>query len=683
MNRSIGVVVLYACTIFLSAFLLFQIQPIIGKMILPWFGGSASVWTTCLLFFQSVLLAGYLYAHWSVRLLTPAQQGVLHIALLFVSITMLPIGLADGWKPTGNEDPTARILGLLALSIGLPYLLLSTTGPLLQAWFARERPGSVPYRLFALSNFGSMLGLLGYPFLFEPFMPLRMQGGIWSAAYCVFIVLCVTLAWRGRSPQVQPIPREIERAHAPSGGRKVLWILLAACPSILLLAITSHLTTNVAPIPLLWVLPLTLYLVSFVLTFESERWYQRSFWIPMLVVGFGAIATAPYTKLEAEGPLLSVPVFAGGAFAAFMICHGELAKLKPHPAHLTGYYLMISIGGALGGLFVGVLAPRLFRGDFELAIGMVAVVALLVHVLHREWGRRGGVPARALNLILVAAGVAMAVQFYKQYRAQVEDARLVARNFYGTLRVIDAGDGDGAQRTFYHGTIVHGEQYLAEKKRRIPTTYYGEKTGVGIAIDRNRTAGVPQRVGVIGLGAGTLAAYARPGDHYRLYEINPLVLGIAERDFTFLKDSGAQYDLVLGDARLSLERERNNQYDVLAVDAFSGDAIPVHLLTTEAFALYFRHMKQNGVLAIHVSNKFLALAPVVQAAADHFKKKAVMVDVDGDDEAGTYGTTWVLVAAPEAEIFTKDLGPDAKPVDSARKVRVWTDDYSSIYPILK
>ena len=677
-----AVIALYASTIFVSAFLLFQVQPIIGKMILPWFGGSASVWTTCLLFFQALLLAGYLYAHAIVRYLSPRQQSLVHIALLIASIAVLPIGLADSWKPTGNEDPTGRILGLLGASVGLPYLLLSTTGPLLQAWFARERPGTVPYRLFALSNFGSMLGLLGYPFLVEPYLPLQMQGGTWSAIYCIFVVLCVTLAWRGRSPQVTSILSTREQHPAPNASTMVLWILLATCPSVLLMAITSHLTTNVAPIPLLWVVPLALYLLSFILCFESDRWYRRVIWIPLMVAGFAAIATAQLTKLESFGPIVSVPVFVGAAFAAFMVCHGELSKLKPHPVHLTTYFVMISVGGALGGLFVGVIAPRVFHAEFEMAIGMVATVLLLIIVLRHTWAGQGGAPARALTVLLAAIVGGLSYQFYTQFDDLLRDARMVARNFYGTLRVSDNGSGDTAERVLYHGTIIHGEQYTAKERLRWPTTYYGEKTGVGIAIKQSRGPN-EQRVGVVGLGAGTLAAYARPGDYYRIYEINPLVIDIAQNQFSFLRDTGTKYDLVLGDARLSLEREKPNEFDVLAVDAFSGDAIPVHLLTIEAFTLYFRHLKPHGVLAIHVSNRFLELAPIVKAAADRLKKKTVLVDSDEDDDKGVFGSTWVLVGDPDAKFFSMDLGADAKPVDSKRQVRMWTDDYSSIYSILK
>jgi spermidine synthase len=681
-NANIRLAFLYGLTIFLSAFLLFQVQPLIGKMILPWFGGSASVWTTCMLFFQMLLLLGYLYSHWIVRFLSPRQQSLLHISLLVVSLLLLPISPSEDWRPTGGENPTARILMLLAATIGLPYFVLSTTGPLIQAWFAREQSGAVPYRLFALSNFGSLLALLAYPVAVEPVLPTRWQSYAWSALFVGFALLCSLLAWHGRRGEAGHAALRDANHPAPSARQRLAWVALAACPSILLVADTSYLTENIAPIPLLWVVPLALYLLSFIFSFERKGWYQRRVFLPLLALGLGAMAYLPTLGVSALPILVATGVNLSAFFVACMVCHGELSRMQPHPSHLTGYYLMLATGGALGGLFVGVIAPNFFNSNYELSIGLVltALVASVVVLgrhpfASRRWQAAAWTGAMAMTLAIAAIRVT-------DHLEELEDAKVTVRNFYGTLRVFARGEGRDARRTLMHGQIVHGRQFAAEARQDEPTTYYSRDGGAGRALLAKAEQG-PLRVGVIGLGVGTLAAYGRPGDYYRLYEIDPLVIDLARSHFTYLSRSKAATEMVLGDARLSLDRETPQQFDVLVADAFSGDAVPIHLLTREAFANYFRHLKPDGVLAIHVTNRFLDLPPVVKAAAESFGRQARIVSIPSDSERLVFRSSWVLVSA-DPNFFT---GPQLRDVVTEIPAKagfsIWRDDYSSVYSVLK
>lgn len=691
-GNTLPLTLLYACTIFLSAFLLFQVQPIMGKLILPWFGGSAAVWTTCMLFFQLLLLGGYMYCHWLVAKLSPRWQSAVHVGLICAAIVALPILPDAGWKPTGEEDPVLRILGLLAAAVGLPYFVLSTTGPLMQAWFSRERPGSVPYRLFALSNLGSMVALLGYPFLIEPYLPARLQASIWGWGFIAFALLCGALALRGAHKAFKQPDAEVHHTDpgpAPGFGRYTLWALLAACPSLLLVAITSYLTQNVAPVPLLWVLPLALYLLSFILTFEHKRWYRRLFFAGLTAASMAALAYLPSVKLEVVDVRLRIAIYLVALFSFCMACHGELVRRSPPPARLTSFYLMISLGGALGGLFVGFIAPHYFVADYELHIGLVLTAVLLVYSYVQDTqqvvcpifprlrlGRRAG-------LVLASVGIiALAVNLGEDQFSRLNDAVAVGRNFYGALRISEDGKGPGAMRTLSHGRIIHGRQFLEAHRRATATTYYGVNSGVGLAIRLTRDGDTPQKVGVVGLGVGTLLTYGRAGDEYRVYEINALVVDLAKRYFTFMNDARAKMDLVLGDARLSMEREAPQQFDLLVVDAFSGDAVPGHLLTKEAFALYARHLKPKGVLAIHVSNKFLNLAPVVRLGAEPAGFDVAIFASQEDKMNSVYYADWVL-AARDATLYQKPELAQAREIMLPAKVQAWTDDYNSLMPILK
>jgi len=536
---------LYALTIFTSAFLLFLVQPIIAKQILPWFGGSAAVWTTCLVFFQSLLLAGYAYSDWTTRKLPARSQVVVHVVLLAASLASLPILADAGWKPAGGEDPAWRILGLLAATIGLPYFLLATTGPLVQAWFARTFPAGTVYRLFALSNFGSLLALLSYPFAFEPWVTTAAQSWGWSAAYVAFVALCAASAFfslRGEAAGArETVPAPVS-GPPPAPGDYAAWLLLSGMGAFMLLAVTNHITHDIASVPFLWILPLTLYLVTFILCFEGRGWYQRR----IFVVPLAAIVCAMAWALHEERGIVDIwealPLNLVGLFVMCMFFHGELAERKPAPRYLTNFYLMVALGGALGGIAVGLVAVKLFNSYYEFGLGLVLtllIAAFVTRVMHS-----------AVPMLVLAALGFTGYHAYAYIGDLVRDTRIMTRNFYGTLRVMDIGaDGeDDAVRRLMHGVIMHGEQYRAPARRREATTYYGPTSGIGRAIEA--LDGARLRVGVVGLGTGTLALYGRPGDVYRFYEINPQVVTVAASEFTFLADSQARIEHVLGDARL-------------------------------------------------------------------------------------------------------------------------------------
>ena len=685
---------LYALTIFASAFLLFLLQPIIAKQILPWFGGSAAVWTTCLVFFQSTLLLGYAYADFSVRRLVPRLQASLHIALLLLSLAVLPIIPGGFWKPSGTENPIWLILGLLAITIGLPYFVLSTTSPLVQAWFARSFPGRSPYRLFALSNLASMLALLGYPFLLEPWIATRAQAWGWSAGYVLFAVLCIAAARKsgkvvandglpdhrdegmaGTGPASNFSARARSRSHPPTLARQLLWCALAATSSVLLLAVTNHIQQNIAAVPLLWIVPLSLYLLSFILCFDSSGWYRREIFLAVLAASLGVMGwTLADPKLTHE-LALQLGVFCIGFFVACMFCHGELVTVKPEPQFLTRFYLMISLGGALGSIAAGIVAPLVFTANFDLAIALVACALFLLWQTRRE---QRVFPALAFLSLLftIGCGVWSVVGFY-------ENTVFTSRNFYGVLRVQDSGEAEiDRRRVLVHGTIMHGKQYLHPNFRREPTSYYTRNSGIGRLIEAMHPRTDPIRVGVIGLGTGTIAAYGSTGDVYRFYDINPGVLVIAQRDFAYLKESDATIELALGDARLSLEREPPQHFDVLAIDAFSSDAIPVHLITREAVEVYLRHMNPGGVIAYHVTNRYLNLVPVVEGIAHQLGLSLLWIDDPGLDPLGS-SSSWVLLARDPARLDDPRLTDFAKKIEARPDWRVWTDDFNNLVQVLK
>jgi len=660
----------YAGTIFLSSFLLFLVQPIIAKQILPWFGGSAAVWTTCLVFFQSVLLAGYAYADWTTRL-GARRQAALHLALLAASLACLPIIASGGWKPQGSEEPVSRILLLLVATIGLPYFLLSTTTPLLQAWYWRRFRSRVPYRLFALSNFASLLALLGFPVLFEPEFDLKQLGWGWSFVYAGFVVLCAVVGLTSGNGNKESSLKG--KSEPLSVSIQLLWLALSAMGSVMLLAVTNHITQNISSVPFLWVLPLALYLISFILTFDHPRWYVRRAFAAALALLVPAMAFyVPSLDLKVAAPLYLV-----GLFAACMFCHGELARAQPDPAHLTRFYLMISLGGALGAVLVAIVAPLVLPGYYELGIALMALALLLAARL------RGS--ARWPGAVIAVLTAALAMRAAYDY---TEGMRVMERDFYGVVRTADHPD-PVPYRSMYHGGIMHGGQLLGDSFANTPADYFSPGSGYGRVFQslREIRPGKPLQVGVIGLGAGVIAAWMKPGDRLVFYEISPRVVDIARREFTFLQDTAARTELVMGDGRLSLEREPPRGYDVLGIDAFSGDSIPMHLVTREAMALYVKHIKPDGVIVFQATNRYIDLLPVVKRLAAEFGLEAVNVgDVPEVSDGPQYwysSTDQVVVTRNRRLLEWPRLAEAAEEIEERADLPTFTDAHHNLLRILK
>ncbi len=760
-----------------------------GKYILPWFGGGPGVWTTCVLFFQIVLLAGYAYAHFSSRYLKPKAQVVLHMVLLLAGIALLPITPGSQWKPVGGANPVTQILGLLAANLGLPYFVLSATGPLMQQWFSRTNPGVSPYRLYALSNLGSLLALGSYPFWFETHLTRRAQASWWGwglGIYAVCTALCAWKVWSGtksdlgkegspqRSPSTPAEPRRDEPGEGGSWGvsifRKLMWLLLPFCASALLLGVTNKLCLDVAVVPFLWVAPLALYLLSFIISFDNPRWYVRPVFALALILAVGFLCFA--IQEGVDWPLKKqIAAYCGGLFVCCMVCHGELYRLRPDPRQLTSFYLMISAGGALGGLFVAVAAPMIFKDFYELhwSLFLCAVLFAAVCAGDALWGRGGLLsPAlssgggegegcvraswRWLGALLTLAAVAYAAdrmfatwlnnhkvtlsdrglfwvrmaisaapvaflggylmqnrkrgfrlwqfaavawllialfplgsKLWKLGRDSDSDIVSKSRNFYGVLTVYEYRKAEPEEHYYMlqHGRITHGLQFTDPDKARMPTSYYSEGSGAALAVQALPT--LPRRIGVVGLGTGTFSAFGRAGDYVRIYEINPEVPRIASSPFSYLKLCKAKVDIAMGDARLSMEKEEPQHFDLLALDAFSSDAIPVHLLTKEAFALYERHLATNGILVVHISNHYLDLQPVVAKLAQEFKYHMAVIDCDESDEDWwVYPSTWILLSRDASVLDQPAIrAATAKPEPLSPTFPLWTDDFTSLVPIIK
>jgi hypothetical protein len=662
--------VLIPVTIFLSAFLLFQVQPIMGRFVLPWFGGTPAVWSVCLLFFQAMLLAGYAYAHW-------LRRPRIHVLLLAASLAFLPV---IPTRPAITDAPSARILLLLAITVGAPYFLLSATAPLLQKWLASERS---PWRLYALSNFGSFLALLSYPFLVEPYVRLRTQARVWSGLYVVFVLLCGVVAWAMGQAILSPaINAETRDETAPPTLWTILfWLGLSAAGSTVLLATTNIVTQDIAVSPFLWIAPLALYLLTFVLAFENDRWYLRR----PFAVAAGILAPVAYAVFNAGvGINLSIQlgVYLIALFITCMICQGELRLSRPEPRYLTTFYLTIAAGGVLGGVFVALIAPRVFTEFNEYPIGLAAACLLG----YAGWLRSGAMAlwtkhnfAVRIPLMALLIGGLGGVIAINLSGAQPIVGKW--RNFYGILRVADLRDPKGAMRELTHGRIKHGSQYLEQAKRDQPTSYYGPHSGVAMAL--NALPEGARRIAVIGLGTGTMAAWGRPGDLVRFYEINPLVQTIATTLFTFLPDSKATIEVVLGDARIRMEQEQS-VFDLIVVDAFSSDAIPMHLLTAEAADIYRKHLTPGGMLLFHISNRSLNLEPVIRGLAQHLNWNAAQILAGDDPATGEDGSSWVIVAE-NLELLQKitQEAPHVGWTDPKRKPILWTDDFASLWHVLK
>lgn len=887
----------YALTIFVSAFLLFQVQPLTGRFILPWFGGGPSIWTACMLFFQLVLLAGYLYSHLLTTFLKPRTQAIVHLTLVVLSLASLPIIPADSWKPSPETSPLRQILLLLSATVGVPYFLLSTTGPLMQRWFTRAVPGGSPWRLYALSNVGSLLALISYPFVFEPWLKLNTQAFSWSLVYSLYAglaALCaLALLKAARSEAAAPAnsPASLTRGPAleseiprPRLHVMVLWLLLSASASVMLLATTNQLCIDVATVPFLWILPLALYLISFILCFDSPRWYDRRIYAILLL-----LLSPLACKLLSEGPDVGIEqqlvIFPAILFACCMMCHGELYQLRPQPRWLTLYFVIVSAGGALGGVFVAILAPKLFHGYWEYHAGLfcccaagaaaiaiqkvwlrpvsllfwlrasasaiqlaaltlfyfnvvsenltslndtllkfctavlllaglqisgmfdtrprlvqtgwilIAVLQLLTLMVAAQhytpgivnvglwskciaalfvpeaaaiaavfalrnrpqwicnlslavaattgsglilWGmfefellsdhrliaivvtaaagllmdfaargiRSPGKPFLGLSLIVPALTLLMILGLRLQSVAneETEDQKIVAlsRNFYGVLRVRhEAADGEldvfgNPFPDYYslkHGQISHGCQYQDDYWSNLPTTYYGEDSGFAIAVRiardlAERSGNRKLRVGTIGLGTGTIAAFGQPNEYFCFYDINPDVLALStNKIFTYLKNSKATIDVRLGDARIVMEEDVANgvsqQFDVLAVDAFSSDAIPVHLLTAECAEIYAKHLGPGGILAVHISNRFLNLEPVARGMAEQLGWQAMLVENPNDDSQGVYASSWVLITSNPDVIDDPELTLHTSEWSDPDWILKWTDDYSGLWQVIE
>ena len=791
-SRAVPGLILAALSL-LSAFLLFQVQPIISKFILPWFGGSPGVWTTCMLFFQVVLFAGYAYAH-TLTLLPRRWQGIVHGLLLGMAIAMLPIAPSEMWKPTGTEDPALRILLLLFVSVGLPYFVLSSTSPLVQVWFTRTTGGASPWRLYALSNIGSLAALLSYPLFFEVHWDVLEQTTLWAVGFGAFVVLSLAGIWldRHHALEAESKPAVVidTAADHPGWLKRIQWVLLPALASCVLLSATNHVCQDVAVIPFLWVVPLSLYLLTFIICFEHERWYARicALWallaLPVLFITCteNRLQKQPFWfKFEmwmhnhVESPLSQwtghtfyfssidlTPNFIwelgwsfSAMFIACMLCHGELTRLKPAPRRLTEFYLLMSAGGALGGLFVSLGAPHVFTSFAEWPISLIVVCGLACCILLRsvlkvkrvwEWLlalvmtsvtglgawllHENGIltramleelmkqdkmpPAAVIYAVLGVIGLCLAVLAFRILRRGFMRPALISltllgmlftfvlltmadygfketdkvvervRNFYGMLSVTEDYDSglDMKYRQLSNGGIIHGMQNLGDTLREIPTTYYGHHTGIGKALDSIKDR-PDARIGVVGMGAGTVSCYAKSGQTFRFYDINPDVVRIAEKWFFYLEDAkkrGAKVEIVVADARLALEREQSQQFDVLLLDAFSGDSVPVHLLTKEAFAIYDRHMKPDGIIAVHITNSYLVLAPVIEkiAAELGFKTTRIATEAEGDDDS----TDYILVTRNEAFLKATPTELLGNEIELKQDVRLWTDRYHNLLRIL-
>ena len=625
------------------------------------------------MFFQSVLLAGYAYADLTTRL-GARRQALLHVALLVVSLACLPIIASSGWKPRGEEEPISRILLLLVATIGLPYFLLSTTTPLLQSWYWRRFRSAVPYRLFALSNFASLLALLGFPVLFEPVFDLKQLGWGWSLLFALFALLCAgtaLLSMNGFDP--------VEKDAAPKPATalpvkdQVLWLALSAMGSVMLLAVTNHVTQNVSSVPFLWVLPLALYLITFILVFDHPRWYLRG----ALLVALVALLPAMAYYIPSLDLRVAAPLYMAGMFVACMVCHGELARLKPDPAHLTRFYLMMSLGGALGAVLVAVVAPLVLRGYFELGIALVLLAALFALRVRgvAKWG----------VLAVLGATIVLVVRGAGDYTRSI---RVMERDFYGVVRTADHLS-PVPYRSMYHGAIMHGGQLLGDSFRNTPADYFSPDSGYGRVFTslREMNPKKPLNVGVIGHGAGVIAAWMKPGDALTFYEISPRVVDIARREFTYLADTPAKTELVMGDGRLSLEREPARGYDVLGIDAFSGDSIPMHLVTREAMALYVKHLKPDGVIVFQATNRYIDLLPVVKRLAAEFGFEAVNVsdspDADDGPEYWYSSTDQVIVTRNRKLLEWARIAEVAEPIAERGDLPVFTDAHHNLLRILK
>ena len=677
---------MFAIALTLSSFLLFLVQPLIAKVILPWFGGSPSLWTVCMLFFQSALLGGYAYAHVLVTRVPLRLQPAIHIMFAILAVLLLPPVPGSEWKPIGAVEPTGEVLRLLFSVVGLPYFVLAASAPLLQSWFAKANPGKSPYRLYSLSNASSLAALLAFPLLLEPRFSIRVQGWAWSVGFLLYLI---TLLLCGRNLKSVSNSETQAASKATSDPTSLIqyawWFALPFVASVLLLSVTNELCQDIAVIPFLWVLPLSLYLLSFIICFDHERWYWRGVWIPFSMLGIGLILGTTFGGAEAS-LWEDVTYWSLALFSLCMVCHGELVRMKPAADRLTGFYLVVSFAGACGGLFVALGAPAVFSTFYELPLSILLCALLIATLLSRSVRFTAGLASvsrlapAALATCYLMLGAYVAYQMYWQLQP---DETLLAekRNFYGVIRVMEsAGDDETpATRSMYHGRIVHGLQFLDPARSRRATTYYSPESGLGMVFNLTSPG---RRVAAIGLGTGSVAAYAKAGDQFRFFEINPLMRDLSAEYFTFVSGSPAPVDVILGDARVSLEREGSEQFDIVILDAFSGDAIPTHLLTKEAFEMYLQHLAPEGIFAVHISNLYFDLRPVLRGIQETFGLKAVHIASPDDEAQEIYGADWILMGRSNSLLGQRAFRETRSEDFTEVRPIYWTDDFTSLVPLL-
>lgn len=674
---------LYILATISGAFLLFQIQPVIAKYILSWFGGIPSVWTVCMLFFQIVLLFGYGYAYLLSKFLRPDSQAMIHILVLGIAWFCLPVS-PEAYRHWATSDtPTLSILLFLSFSIGFPYFILSSTSPLIQSWFALTNPGPSPYRLYAFSNVGSLLALITYPFLFEPLLFLTTQTTLWSWGMRIFILfyifLSLPLMKKGKA-----IPIVLD-CKSSGSGNFFLWLGFPCLSVILLLSFTNKICEEIAVIPFLWILPLSLYLLSFILCFDKPKWYSRRIYgIAFITMSLGICLI--HFLFSYISLFFQVVVYSCALFSGCMACHGELVRLKPSPKHLTLFYLTISLGGSMGGILVAIIAPLFFMDYWEFPLGILATLLLLFVVFFQDRNSplSKGKNRRAWAFLITAFGIIF-MAFYFYHARFLPNTLQKIRNFYGIVSVYEFSTETEPYHVMQHGIVTHGIQAKNLPYRLQPASYFSEKSGIGKAFHFLETKN-NRHIGILGLGIGSLAGYAKKGDRFRFYEINPVVRDIAcGPHFTYLAETKAQVEIVLGDGRISLEKEKNQQFDLLVMDAFSGGTIPVHLLTKEAFEIYFQHLQEDGIIAINISNRHFDFMPVVYSIAIHFKKECIFIE----DIPSTYSqntllkhSLWCLIH--KNRHFSEKLSAQKiKKNFLERSFPIWTDNYVSLLKILK
>ena len=718
---------LFTATIFIGATLLFLVQPLFAKMVLPLLGGSPSVWNTALVFFQAALLAGYGYAHWLMRWLGQQGQIIVHVCVLGTAALVLPIGVASGWQPHAGISPTVWLLGLLTVSVGAPFFAVSATAPLIQRWFARTGHPHAhdPYFLYSASNLGSVLALLAFPFVLEPTLRSQTQSTVWSIGFGVLsvcIVGCGAMVWR-RTDAVDNTsrPKVLSR---PTWRQRATWMVYAAVPSALLLGVTTHISTDIAAAPLLWVVPLTLYLLTFAIAFARRPLIPH--WLAVRVMPLALMGlVALFAWREPIGVFLPLHLLV--FFVVALMCHGELVRRRPGVESLTEFYLFLSLGGVIGGAFVALCAPVLFNTVFEYPLSLTLAAALLPSATPRA--NRGDVILALVILVVLIGGKMVAsglgwqphtfvvpgigavfalLIFARQtrpfgfalcigvllvssaYALMSSEVLWRGRSFFGVYRISESGDP--TNRSLVHGTTNHGGQLMTDDGDIRPTAYYTSSSPIAEVLTATQARGIGQRVGVVGLGSGALACYRRAGDTWRFFEIDPLMVWVAVESRYFGLMAGCAESVsgtipvVLGDARLTLAEEPDGRFDVLVIDAFSSDAIPIHLLTREAVALYVDKLAEDGVLAMHISNRFLNLSPVLASIIEELGYAALRGarnKIDRDVDIVGTKSVWVLIARDQATIDTLALGEMWGPLEALAGRRVWSDDFSNLLEVIR